>query len=694
MVSVFIRRLRLSGFFVIAVFVYVAVLFHIHKGISNFNEDILNPINMGDTIIQTLTNQRGESIEEKLQHASIFNEITNERSETISFESEGSYIKVKKYETSSYKTAAELENINEKSSLIEVSEGIKPNKSVTRVACIIPYLGNYLPQWFDAFALSAEASAPLFDFLIFVTNVPSRETPINVKMITISSASLHERILKLDNHEQSNASFGNLNASIRHLLEHFPYALVEFKPCFGILFADYLESHSHWALADLDMLVGKMHTIITSDILNGYDIYTASFGDSYRLYMRGQLTIHRNHPNINNLWRKCDHLSSIKQRLNKYSENGYKNWIFESAEGCYSAVLLNEFNVSILIAPTQISDAHSGSSADKESLIIGNSLIRCYNSPLNVSNNFFFSKSIDQLSQIRITNNSRNIINNNKLKSDWKILNRLPYNCSYWFHPKYQICVDILSAACSIISGKGLLKYTSDDEYRTSDKNCRIAAITHFQGWKKNYFSFSTHPAPPNIHAQLVTTTGFIPLRLNRFLESKSEISRKRSHHMGRLTLRDVTALRNITWPHTYKERLDTNTLRGHFATSYCVEFTENLHTCVKNILRCHIKIAETAIRLRSLSDLSFSDIEKGYQSPNGYNVSLNESDINDKSYIFPSNLEYISTLATSVNNDTHSTIITDKISSKLKKSKTITVINSNNDDICSFISSITLITG
>jgi hypothetical protein len=622
---VFIRRLRLAGFLIIAALIYVAVLLCIHKGISNLNQAILNPINMGDTIIQTLTNGRGESIEGKLYRAGITNEVNKNKPEKMSLKSEGSPFKLEKYKSSPSMTATEIENNDEKSSLEEVNQPILSHESVTRVACIIPYLGNYLPQWFDAFVLSAEASAPLFDFLIFVTNVPSRETPVNVKMITISSGNLYERIIKLDNQKHSIVSFNNLNVSIQHLLNFFPYVLVEFKPCFGILFADYLESYSHWALADLDMLVGEMHTIVTPSILERYDIYTASFGDSYRLYMRGQLTIHRNHPDINNLWRKCDHLSNIGQRLERYSKKGYKNWVFESAEGCYSAVLLNQLNVSILIAPSQISDAHSGSIFDKESLIIGNSLIRCYESPFKVFNTFLSSKSIVSLSRTRIRNTLRKITDIKKLESEWKILNRLPYNCSYWFHPQYQICADLLLATSSITSGKGILKYSSEDQYRTSDGNCRIAAITHFQVWKKNYFSFSTHPAPIDTHIQLVTMSGFIPLRLYLLPGSKPEI-RKRSHHLGRLTLSDVTVSRNFNWPHNDKN-LRT---RNDFATNYCVEFTENLHTCVKSIQRCHIKIAEEAVYLQGGSVNDSSDVKNGPQISNRYDIfksSINAKD-------------------------------------------------------------------
>lgn len=212
------------------------------------------------------------------------------------------------------------------------------NNVSIRVACIIPYTGASLPVWFDAFAFSAQHSAPLFDFFIFVTEDHHREVPPNVKMIKISSQNIGERIVHLSKYKFSEESFNKSKNSVNKLLELFPYVLVEFKPCLGILFADYIESYSHWALADLDVLIGSMHKLIDHQILNEYDIYTSSFGDNSRLYLRGQLTVHKNNAYVNNVWRNCRHLTDLNDRLNLFAESGFKQWNFQSAEGCYSSV--------------------------------------------------------------------------------------------------------------------------------------------------------------------------------------------------------------------------------------------------------------------------------------------------------------------------------------------------------------------
>lgn len=208
-----------------------------------------------------------------------------------------------------------------------------------RVACLIPYIGSSLPPWFDAFAFTAQSSAPQFDYFIFVTEVPDRELPPNVKLIRMLSTNLYERIAKIDNRESSIKNFNETVLSVKSLIERFPYVLVEFKPCFGYIFADYIYSYSHWAIADLDVLLGETHKMITPEVLEHYDIYTSSFGDNFRFYMRGQLTIHKNNDYVNNLWRGCSHLSNLSDRLLSFSNSGMRQWNFQSAEGCYSAVV-------------------------------------------------------------------------------------------------------------------------------------------------------------------------------------------------------------------------------------------------------------------------------------------------------------------------------------------------------------------
>ena len=84
----------------------------------------------------------------------------------------------------------------------------------------------------------------------------------------------------------------------------------------GHIFAEYLTSYSHWAFGDLDMLMGDLVAWTDPQELSAYDIFTYSFGDQFRMYTRGQWTVHRNVEHVNTLYRKCGFLTKdLMKRL-------------------------------------------------------------------------------------------------------------------------------------------------------------------------------------------------------------------------------------------------------------------------------------------------------------------------------------------------------------------------------------------
>ncbi len=280
---------------------------------------------------------------------------------------------------------------------------IKPQLPTTRVAVIILYMGDNLPAWFNTFSITASSTASLIDWLIFVTDAPSRETPPNVKLIRISQREISERLAKLDTKMYAEDPIF-MTSSFSSLLERFSYVLVEFKPCLGFLFSDYLYGYSHWAFGDLDLLAGAALTAtrqLTAQHLHAFDYVSFTFGDNYRLYLRGQLTIARNSRRTNTLWRDCIHLSKVGERLQRFmvGNNSSKSsgWQFQSAEGCYSDVVMSAGNVTVLFLPSQVSDAFRAPLAQREALLLGGSLLRCYEYGLGVGRNYSRAKLVQDL---------------------------------------------------------------------------------------------------------------------------------------------------------------------------------------------------------------------------------------------------------------------------------------------------------
>ena len=138
--------------------------------------------------------------------------------------------------------------------------------------------------------------------------------------------------------------------------------------------------------------MGRASAFVTKDLIDSYDIYTSSFGDTNRMYMRGQLTIIRNSDRVNDLWRKCQYFPTLTRRVDaflqtypKYADSRSKGWRLYSAEGCISRVFADEPGLTIVVDPTQISDAFRARNADRESFLLGSALLRCYQGRIDLN---------------------------------------------------------------------------------------------------------------------------------------------------------------------------------------------------------------------------------------------------------------------------------------------------------------------
>ncbi|MCY7279023.1 MAG: hypothetical protein LH702_36125, partial [Phormidesmis sp. CAN_BIN44] len=79
------------------------------------------------------------------------------------------------------------------------------------------------------------------------------------------------------------------------------YKIAEFKPAFGVIFEDYLKDYDFWGYCDLDIILGKVSHFITEEILETYDVITAS-----EIQLVGHFTLFRNNDTVNNLFRQTD----------------------------------------------------------------------------------------------------------------------------------------------------------------------------------------------------------------------------------------------------------------------------------------------------------------------------------------------------------------------------------------------------
>jgi hypothetical protein len=74
-----------------------------------------------------------------------------------------------------------------------------------------------------------------------------------------------------------------------------PYKLNDFKPAYGLIFSDILNTYDFWGHGDIDLVYGNIKKFITPDILFNYDVINCRHD-----YTVGCFCLYRNHSIVNN----------------------------------------------------------------------------------------------------------------------------------------------------------------------------------------------------------------------------------------------------------------------------------------------------------------------------------------------------------------------------------------------------------
>ncbi|MGC4072322.1 MAG: hypothetical protein QM760_07370 [Nibricoccus sp.] len=159
------------------------------------------------------------------------------------------------------------------------------------LALVLAWSGKWRP-WIHLFLHSC-AKNPRVDFLIFTDQKPLASLPANVRMIPMTLRDVSQR---------ASAVLGF------HVCIPSAYKLCDFKPLYGLLFADHLVDYSHWGYCDEDVFWGDIRKFITDEHLRDYDLVT-----SCRCCVVGQLTILKNVPGVTDLICSAPHLRTQLQ---------------------------------------------------------------------------------------------------------------------------------------------------------------------------------------------------------------------------------------------------------------------------------------------------------------------------------------------------------------------------------------------
>lgn len=148
-----------------------------------------------------------------------------------------------------------------------------------KIKLILPYFGKF-PNYFPLFLHTCGLNHDV-DWLI-LTDCPSPTlVPNNVEIRATTLAELKDKISQ---------SVG------MEIVLPKPYKLCDYKPAYGLVFADDLMGYDFWGHCDLDILWGNLRRFLTLELLCKYD----------KIYMLGQMSLYRNSPTMNKLFMDTD----------------------------------------------------------------------------------------------------------------------------------------------------------------------------------------------------------------------------------------------------------------------------------------------------------------------------------------------------------------------------------------------------
>ena len=376
-----------------------------------------------------------------------------------------------------------------------------------RIAIIIPFLSpsTMLPPYFSIFLQTAGGSAAIVDFLVFhngqlatfinesESTIQGFEYPDNVKFISLESmekfASYFVQVAdrRLEGRQEDQDKLVKI---LSRVMKRSPYMLVEFKPAFGYIFRHFIQEYSHWGYSDFDVAFGDLPRWITRGELNDWDIVTYSYGDQGRIYLRGQFTFHQNKERINNIWRKCLHLSELDLRYEKILA-GEKKLELISAEGCYSNAVITTANIAVKYSVKAMSDVQDhnknsleygitiaiGKKGDRSVLYKAGEGREAGERFLRLPKFWFEKDKYYSTQDMQWESSVRQNLNESKVSP----------GCMYWMKEEYQtdICYKGITSSDTVMLIHGQL-YKQQFEEQIFPHRIVSRSFFHFQEWKRS----------------------------------------------------------------------------------------------------------------------------------------------------------------------------------------------------------------
>ena len=153
------------------------------------------------------------------------------------------------------------------------------SRQARRITVIGTFFGSW-PAWFPALLVSCRWNAQV-RWLFFTDAVPPATTIENVTFEPLTLDELNRRATE------------RLGTPCRKT----SYSQVDFRPAYGVLFAEHLEHCDFWGHCDMDVIWGDLRRYLPDSLLDDHDIVSFRKG-----FTAGHLTLWRNETGTNRLF--------------------------------------------------------------------------------------------------------------------------------------------------------------------------------------------------------------------------------------------------------------------------------------------------------------------------------------------------------------------------------------------------------
>lgn len=174
------------------------------------------------------------------------------------------------------------------------------------IVLICCWYGDY--PWYFPYFLHSCSFNPSVDFYIITDNDEIPGIPKNVIF----------RRLKLT--EVKSLASSKLGFEVKI---DSPYKLCDFKPAYGLIFNEIVESYDFWGHTDIDIVYGDIRAFMTDEVLKMHDVLSSRHD-----YVTGSFCLYRNTELINTLF--------TQSRDYKYVFSNSENFCFDECNYLFS----------------------------------------------------------------------------------------------------------------------------------------------------------------------------------------------------------------------------------------------------------------------------------------------------------------------------------------------------------------------